>query len=470
MVMSGIAGKDFNDLVGLGLTPAMMTALFHKPHDRQFVIELENSITSFINSNAESYELRPMNSYYRLLSHQVAEYHNLKHTLARARDNCVIIFKGDGFENMQGKPFLQNLHPMGLVSYGRTDATATNTNSNKRYRILKRRDDQNNLDKNGGNSNDNNDIIKFQEEQKKDTRGNNDDTRVSLERQRMEKEIQYEQRKQEIFSAPKFGDDDHDNDSDNEETGTLDNSSPQPHKFETSRYKFNNRMAMQEPNEPFSQSNSYRQPDYVNNYTNGYTNGYVNGNTNVNGRRNKKFHPFDNHPRRHPSNATPRFHMPHFMYPTPPMTTAKVGQSPPQFPVMYPAPFPVDGSNGYLAPFMYPPMPGFSPVGPKSGILPASTTTPGPYMTYPFAYPYGQPPAPSPVSSMMYGQFSTPHRLHGSRYPKYGRNSSRSSASKRSTEMQNLNDDALEGNSSTSTMASAATEVDELSEDMQKLI
>lgn len=472
MAMGSMEDNNPNNLLELGLTPAMITALFHKPHDRQFVIELENSIASFVNSNAESYELRPMNSYYRLLSHQVAEYHNLKHALARTHDNCVIIFKGDGFENMQGKPFLQDLQPMGFMSYGSANVSANNSTNNKRYRILKRRDDQSHSDKDGNNSNDNNDGIKSGEEQGTKNKEYDDEAvKASLEQQRLEKEKKYEQKKQEIFSTPKLsddddeGDDNNNNDNDNEEeNGILDNSSPQPYQFETSRYRFNSQETTQQQSEQYSQMRPHRQHDYANGYTNNHTNGNVNGN----GRRNRKYHSFDNDPRRSSSNAAPQFQMPYFMYPTPPMAAANAGQPPPQFPIMYPAPFPVDGSNGYLAPFMYQPMPGFAPMAPKSGVTSAPTS--GPYMTYPLPYPYGQLSAPPPPSSMMYRQFSTPHKSHGPRYPKYGRNNSRSSFSRRSTEGKSSQDDTLEGNSSTSTMASAATEVDELSEDMQKLI
>ncbi|CAR28510.1 ZYRO0F05676p [Zygosaccharomyces rouxii] len=490
-MMGSIAGSGFNDLTGLGLTPAMITALFHKPHDRQFVVELENSVASFVASNAESYELRPMNSYYRLLSHQVAEYHNLKHALARTQDNCVIIFKGDGFENIQGKPLLQNLQPMGLGPYGCTNTNASNTTNNKRYRILKRRDGQSQSDKIGDTNtdtpnNNNNNVIKPEAgQQGADNKENDEDTNASLEQQRLEKEKQYEQRKQEIFSTPKKNsDDDDDNDNDNEEeNGTSDNNSPQPYQFETSRYRFNDQATTQQ-NEPNSQTVPHRQQDYVsgyasgytngntNGYTNGYTNGHINGNANGNGRRHRKHHPFDNDPRRNSSNTTPQYHMPYFMYPTPPMAAANTSQPPSQFPIMYPAPFPVDGANGYMAPVMYQPIPGFGPMGPKASVTPTSAPAPGPYMTYPFPYHYGQPqaPPPTPPSSTMYRQFSTPQRSHGPRYQKYSRNSSRSSFSRRSSKKQNSQDDTIVGHSSTSTMESGATEIDELSENMQKLI
>lgn len=99
----------------LGITPAMVLALFDKPHDRNFVIHLEDLIVSFIESSAESFEMRPMNSYYRMLCHQIAEYHNLKHVLARKPDNCLLLFKGGAdFEKVARKPLLQDIPAINL--------------------------------------------------------------------------------------------------------------------------------------------------------------------------------------------------------------------------------------------------------------------------------------------------------------------------------------------------------------------
>ncbi|SCU92824.1 LANO_0E02234g1_1 [Lachancea nothofagi CBS 11611] len=94
------------------LTRAMLVALFERAYDRQFVIELENSLISFIDSGLNSYQLESMNSYYRLLAHQVAEYHGLKHALAKNNDTCVVVFKGEEtFVRDSGKILLQNLDP-----------------------------------------------------------------------------------------------------------------------------------------------------------------------------------------------------------------------------------------------------------------------------------------------------------------------------------------------------------------------
>ncbi|ODV76345.1 Rbs1p CYBJADRAFT_118103, partial [Cyberlindnera jadinii NRRL Y-1542] len=51
------------------------------PRDRTFIVKLEKDLQSFIMSNTDSYLLAPMNSYYRLITHQTAEYYCLGHTL-----------------------------------------------------------------------------------------------------------------------------------------------------------------------------------------------------------------------------------------------------------------------------------------------------------------------------------------------------------------------------------------------------
>ncbi|SCU99182.1 LAFA_0G22474g1_1 [Lachancea sp. 'fantastica'] len=91
------------------LTKAMSVALFERSYDRQFVIDLENSLVSFMESEHVSYQLAPMNSYYRLLAHQLAEYHGLKHALAKNYDTCVVVFKGESFSRSLDIPLLQHL-------------------------------------------------------------------------------------------------------------------------------------------------------------------------------------------------------------------------------------------------------------------------------------------------------------------------------------------------------------------------
>ncbi|QHS72057.1 Rbs1p [Saccharomyces paradoxus] len=181
-----------------GLTPAMEAGLFQKPQDRIFIIELENSIVSFINSNTESFQLRPMNSYYRLLSHQIAEYHNLNHVLARTQDSCVILFKGENFQKIEGKPLLQELQlskkPEESVS---SSESIDKSNNNRIFRILKRKEVNNDRDsKTDGNVSNNKLTADFDKDQKVET---DDKSSTDLEQERIEKERLYEQRKQEIF-------------------------------------------------------------------------------------------------------------------------------------------------------------------------------------------------------------------------------------------------------------------------------
>lgn len=418
--------KEFEDP---GLTPAMLTALFQKPHDRQFIVELENSVVSFVDSNAESYELRPMNSYYRLLSHQVAEYHSLKHALARSHDNCVIIFKGDGFRKKEDKPLLQELQPLCMIP-GIPEVEDGNK-TGKRYRILKRRDGE------GSSPSTSNSWVENEQEDKSNGAYN---SAATLEQQRFERERQYEQRKQEIFHTPKKNE--HEDEQD--ENSTLDNNSPQPYQFETSRYRFNQRDSQQQQQQQPQQLQGQPQQQQPHGPGNG------------NGRRNRKRHSFYHDSKRN-SNLGP-FSFPYVMYPTPPLTDVNGGQAPPQFPLMYPAPFPVDSSNGYLAPGIYQPMPGA--IAPAFGPM-------GHMGPYPFPYQYGQPPP-------MYRQFSAPYRNHGTRHQKNSRNSSsssnsRASFSKRSTERADTQEDVPSSTSTTGSMATMATDVEDLAQEMQKL-
>ncbi|KAF6010432.1 hypothetical protein HII13_003207 [Brettanomyces bruxellensis] len=51
--------------------------------DRMFVLNLESEIVDFIvKPNVDSWKLTPLNSYYRLLTHKLAEYYNLGHILS----------------------------------------------------------------------------------------------------------------------------------------------------------------------------------------------------------------------------------------------------------------------------------------------------------------------------------------------------------------------------------------------------
>lgn len=88
--------------------------------DRMFILSLEQDLISFINSNVDSYLLRPMNSYYRLLTHQTAEYYALGHSLHNDGIS-ILVFKNFGVDItlpvlLASVPYdysipLQSLHP-----------------------------------------------------------------------------------------------------------------------------------------------------------------------------------------------------------------------------------------------------------------------------------------------------------------------------------------------------------------------
>ncbi|QLL31617.1 hypothetical protein HG536_0B04810 [Torulaspora globosa] len=320
----------------------MVTALFHKPHDRQFIIDLENSIVSFIESNAESYELRPMNSYYRLLSHQIADYHNLKHTLARAPSNYVIIFKGAGFQRLSGKPLLQELEP--VSSTFESLQHSQEAKSSKKYKILKRIEGQD-----GSTS----PSLADSEISSTGPSSDFDGSKADLELQRIERERQYEQKKQEIFDTPHREEVSPDKD----EEG----SSPQPSQFETSRYRFHN---IDSPPPPQPRYNNRRKK--ANHY---------NGNKDRRNINDSKF----SHKEYRGAPGVP-YNMGYMMYPTATMGSGQGHH--PLLPMLYPAPFPMDGNNGYVPPFMYQPVTN-GMVGPK-GPMPAS------YMAFPPPFHYSQ--------------------------------------------------------------------------------
>ncbi|KAH3664420.1 hypothetical protein WICMUC_005805 [Wickerhamomyces mucosus] len=110
------------------LTEALKRALCNLI-DRKFVLSLENDLIQFISSNTDSYLLSPMNSYYRLLTHQTAAYYSLGHTLNN-EGNSIIVFKNFGvdivrpvplssfiFENQFQQP-INYTHPQNAVPVG----------------------------------------------------------------------------------------------------------------------------------------------------------------------------------------------------------------------------------------------------------------------------------------------------------------------------------------------------------------
>lgn len=345
-------GGDLSQSESLGLSSAMVTALFHKPHDRQFIIELENSILSFIQSNAESYELRPMNSYYRLLSHQIADYYNLRHALARAHESYVIIFKGEGFRPLSGKPLLQELDQTGKVSDSLDGLHQSQDLKNSRkYKILRRAE--------GGLNGSVSPIASESESSSIDPQSDYDGSKADLESQRVERERQYEQRKQEIFDTPHKEGLPSENDEGN---------SPQPYQFETSRYKFHTIDSSPPPQPRFNNNRRKKQVNH---------NG---GNNKRNYNDNKYNHKNYNTSHRMPYNTG------YMMYPTAPMGSG-AGHHP-MLPIVYPAPFPMDGNNGYIPPFMY------QPIG--NGMANHKGPFPAGYMAFPPPFPYGQHPPTYP--------------------------------------------------------------------------
>lgn len=371
----------------MDLSPAMRTALFHKPHDRQFIVDLENSILSFIESNAESYQLRPMNSYYRLLSHQIAEFHGLKHALARAHDNCVIIFKGDQFRATKGGRLLQHLGPASPKSDESSKSSSPvggsqnpDAKSGRRYRILKRQGDLQ-------------DCVTppSEEDCELDTNAQNDanDSVANLENQKIERERRYEQRKQEIFDTPKKDQATSEKDKD----GT----SPQPSEFETSRYQFHQIDSSPPPQQ---RNNNRRRRINNSGATKDRAASYYNENR-------FGYNDFS-------SNLPVSYNAGYMIYPTPPMGPG--GLSSTQFPMMYPTPFPMDSGNGYIPQYMYQPM-GESGDPKGAGA--------GGFMPYPFPYPYGQLPP------------SYQHRGQNMQHP-YGHYASTSRSSSRGGETQHI--------------------------------
>ncbi|ODQ78527.1 hypothetical protein BABINDRAFT_162733 [Babjeviella inositovora NRRL Y-12698] len=74
-----------------GITKSLYTALW-KPSDRMFCLRLERDLLQFIESKTDSYKLQAMNSYYRLLAHQVADYYKLGHSIS-SDALAILVFK-----------------------------------------------------------------------------------------------------------------------------------------------------------------------------------------------------------------------------------------------------------------------------------------------------------------------------------------------------------------------------------------
>lgn len=186
-------------------------------------------MVSFINSHAQSYQLEPMNSYYRLLAHQLAEYHGLKHTLAQGNDTCIVVFKDDTFGGGMNKPLLQELDPPRQYQYN-APFYPPNHQNHKKFKIL-RRDSQS------------------EEQHIPSIQNSNaeENQRTGITQQ------QYDRHKSEIFSEPTTP---------QKSTKAVEDDSPQPHQFETSRYKFKQQSYKPKKKKFHKKSNSFQVPQY----------------------------------------------------------------------------------------------------------------------------------------------------------------------------------------------------------------
>ncbi|CCE61393.1 hypothetical protein TPHA_0A03160 [Tetrapisispora phaffii CBS 4417] len=279
---SSISDKDGDQNISkVSLSTVLSIALFQKPYDRHFILYMENSILNFLNSRAQSMELEPMNSYYRLLSYQVADYHNLKHNLL-SNNNSIIVYKSDKLVLNNVNPLLQHLEPSMIKIFELpeqnnkyvTDDTIIqemngskikvnnlkivdekNTGS-KKYKILKKEhsDCDANID---SNSNDDNDLSTSFD-------SNNERKRViDVEKERLKREEFYEERKRSIyedddnmhndeveenegkkksFESPKSPPY-HEPSKKNENSDIFQDDFPHPNDFETSRYNIDRQKA-----------------------------------------------------------------------------------------------------------------------------------------------------------------------------------------------------------------------------------
>lgn len=199
------------------LSPALLIALFKKPNDRMFVLQLESSIVTFINSDDQTFTLNPMNSYFRLLSHQVAAYHNLKHTFSRSNDNkSILLYKGTAGQKSVRLPLLQDLKANSfdlttlpnisdnlvenLIIGTGNSIKSPSTQSVKKFKILKREKSEIEIDVEYTSQTEvNKSVSATNSESEKDTFIS--ESTPSLEAQRMIKEKQYEEAKLKIFNG-----------------------------------------------------------------------------------------------------------------------------------------------------------------------------------------------------------------------------------------------------------------------------
>ncbi|KAF8474893.1 hypothetical protein BDZ91DRAFT_690594 [Kalaharituber pfeilii] len=74
--------------------PRLVDALGN-PRDRPFILKLEQDVITFISGSLDSFDTPPINSYYRMLVHKIAEFYRLTHIASPDAIDCVRLFRGN---------------------------------------------------------------------------------------------------------------------------------------------------------------------------------------------------------------------------------------------------------------------------------------------------------------------------------------------------------------------------------------
>lgn len=214
----------------------MIIALFDKPNDRDFIINLENILINLINSSDPSYQLTPMNSYYRLLTHQVAQYHNLAHV---ANDTRLVIYKDDSFQFDDKKPLLQALKQS---DYKKKSTVSTPTT---KYKILKRKNNPASESSESLESTSSASVIPGSSKSVSE---------LDMEKQRIERERLYEQKKLEIFEKLNSEFEDGDDDREEEKLSNQTRNGVSYLRNNSQYHDYNSRQRQYLPPYPYSQT------------------------------------------------------------------------------------------------------------------------------------------------------------------------------------------------------------------------
>lgn len=125
------------------MLPASLHSALVNSRDRMFALRLEHDITCFLDSTHDSIELKPMNSYYRLLSHQVSDYYQLGHIVS-PNGATVILFKTSktkpsNVKRIQGLSKLVPKEDFADVMFnGGLNAGGTILSINPQFRVMKK--------------------------------------------------------------------------------------------------------------------------------------------------------------------------------------------------------------------------------------------------------------------------------------------------------------------------------------------